>query len=186
MEEALRPACTGADRVTAPCESVSVSTSARLHFGFLDPSGRGPTALRQLRARDRPAANAAELAARRRIQGVGRRVRTRRALSPRDCGKLRPRRCLSLASRRGDPGACRARLGHAACACHRLGACAVLEGLPLDLNGIAARLERGKRSGIGIGTFEQGGAVLDGGPGPRRAAAGARPRPLPARLARAA
>ena len=43
MEEALRPACTGADRVTAPCESVSVSTSARLHFGFLDPSGRGPT-----------------------------------------------------------------------------------------------------------------------------------------------
>ena len=43
-------------------------------------------------------------------------------------------------------------------------AVAVLEGLPLDLTGIAARLERGKRSGIGIGTFEQGGAVLDGGP----------------------
>ena len=43
-------------------------------------------------------------------------------------------------------------------------AVAVLEGLPLDLNEIAARLERGKRSGIGIGTFEQGGAVLDGGP----------------------
>ena len=33
-----------------------------------------------------------------------------------------------------------------------------------DLTEIAARLERGKRSGIGIGTFEQGGAVLDGGP----------------------
>ena len=27
------------------------------------------------------------------------------------------------------------------------------------------RLDRGKRSGIGIGTFGQGGAVLDGGPG---------------------
>jgi beta-ribofuranosylaminobenzene 5'-phosphate synthase len=34
------------------------------------------------------------------------------------------------------------------------------------LNEIAARLDRGKRSGIGIGTFGQGGAVLDGGPGP--------------------
>ena len=40
MEEALRSAFTGADRVTAPYESVSVGTSARLHFGFLDPSGR--------------------------------------------------------------------------------------------------------------------------------------------------
>jgi beta-RFAP synthase len=43
-------------------------------------------------------------------------------------------------------------------------AVAVLEGLALDLTEIAARLERGKRSGIGIGTFGQGGAVLDGGP----------------------
>ena len=52
-------------------------------------------------------------------------------------------------------------------------AVATLEGLPLDLHEIAARLDRGKRSGIGIGTFEQGGAVLDGGPGTRRIAAGA-------------
>jgi beta-RFAP synthase len=44
-------------------------------------------------------------------------------------------------------------------------AVATLEGLPLDLNEIAAKLDRGKRSGIGIGTFGQGGAVLDGGPG---------------------
>src|SRR5262245_64843237 len=41
MEEALRPACTGAEEVAAPCDLVSVMTSARLHFGFLDPSGRG-------------------------------------------------------------------------------------------------------------------------------------------------
>jgi beta-ribofuranosylaminobenzene 5'-phosphate synthase len=39
-----------------------------------------------------------------------------------------------------------------------------LKACPPDLTEIAARLERGKRSGIGIGTFEQGGAVLDGGP----------------------
>src|SRR6476619_7280421 len=41
MEEVLRPACTCAQSVPAPCDLVSVSTSARLHFGFLDPSGRG-------------------------------------------------------------------------------------------------------------------------------------------------
>ena len=41
--EALRPQrdTQGADRVQRQA-SRSVSTSARLHFGFLDPSGRGP------------------------------------------------------------------------------------------------------------------------------------------------
>ena len=47
-------------------------------------------------------------------------------------------------------------------------------------------LDRGKRSGIGIGTFGQGGAVLDGGPSNGHAAAGAlRAFPSP-RMARAA
>jgi beta-RFAP synthase len=42
---------------------------------------------------------------------------------------------------------------------------ATLEGVSPDLRAIAAQLDRGKRSGIGIATFDQGGAVLDGGPG---------------------
>ena len=41
---------------------------------------------------------------------------------------------------------------------------AALEGLGLDPREIAARLGRGARSGIGIATFAQGGAVLDEGP----------------------
>lgn len=38
-----------------------------------------------------------------------------------------------------------------------------LHGLPLDVRGDAERLGRGGRSGVGIGLFEQGGLVLDGG-----------------------
>jgi len=40
-----------------------------------------------------------------------------------------------------------------------------LHGLPLDLRGDAIRLGRGARSGAGIGLFERGGLVVDGGRG---------------------
>jgi len=50
--------------------------------------------------------------------------------------------------------------------------------IPLCVSGLASRLDRGARSGIGIGAFEQGGFVLDGG----RAASGSYP-PVVARLA---
>nr|WP_294506773.1 beta-ribofuranosylaminobenzene 5'-phosphate synthase family protein [uncultured Rhodopila sp.] len=53
-----------------------------------------------------------------------------------------------------------------------------LEGLPDDPRGDAQRLERGARSGIGIGLFSQGGLVVDGGRGKR-----AEPPPLLARMA---
>ena len=42
---------------------------------------------------------------------------------------------------------------------------AMLEGLDLSAREIAGTLSRGARSGIGIGTFEEGGLVLDGGRG---------------------
>lgn len=45
-------------------------------------------------------------------------------------------------------------------------AVAELFGLPLDAGRAAAALDRGQRSGIGIGAFEQGGFVVDGGRGP--------------------
>jgi beta-ribofuranosylaminobenzene 5'-phosphate synthase len=41
----------------------------------------------------------------------------------------------------------------------------VLHDLPPDLAGDAVRLGRGGRSGIGIGTFDRGGLILDGGRG---------------------
>jgi beta-RFAP synthase len=52
-----------------------------------------------------------------------------------------------------------------------------LHGLPLDLAGDATALGRGARSGIGIGVFEGGGLVVDGGRG-----AGDTPAPVIARL----
>ena len=163
MEEALRSAFTGADRVTAPYESVSVGTSARLHFGFLDPSGRGPRPFGSFGlAIDRPQTR---LSLRRgddfKVSGV-------------ECERATPY-LRAIAASFGLATPYHLHLDEAIPAHAGLGsgtqlalaigsAVAVLEGLPLDLTGIAARLERGKRSGIGIGTFEQGGAVLDGGP----------------------
>jgi beta-ribofuranosylaminobenzene 5'-phosphate synthase len=43
---------------------------------------------------------------------------------------------------------------------------ALIEGISLPTIAIAALLSRGVRSGIGTGTFEEGGLVLDGGRGP--------------------
>lgn len=163
MEEALRPSCTGADRVAAPCELVSVSTSARLHFGFLDPSGRGPRPFGSFGlAIDRPRTR---LVLRRggafKVSGV-------------ECERAAPYlRAVAASFGLASPYhlhldeviPAHAGLGSGTQLALAIGsAIAVLEGLPLDLTEVAARLERGKRSGIGIGTFEQGGAVLDGGP----------------------
>jgi beta-RFAP synthase len=46
-----------------------------------------------------------------------------------------------------------------------------LHGLPLDMAGDALRLARGARSGVGIGLFDRGGVVVDGGHGPNTRAA---------------
>jgi beta-ribofuranosylaminobenzene 5'-phosphate synthase len=46
-----------------------------------------------------------------------------------------------------------------------------LHGLPLDVRRDAIRLGRGARSGVGIGLFEHGGLVVDGGRGPAAAVA---------------
>jgi beta-ribofuranosylaminobenzene 5'-phosphate synthase len=163
MEEALRPACTGAERVMEPCELVSVSTSARLHFGFIDPSGRGKRPFGSFGlAIDRPQTR---LTLRRgsdfEVTGV-------------NCARAEPY-LRSIAASFGlttpfhlhldEVIPAHAGLGSGTQLALAIGsAVAMLEGLPLDLTEIAARLDRGKRSGIGIGTFGQGGAVLDGGP----------------------
>jgi beta-RFAP synthase len=52
-----------------------------------------------------------------------------------------------------------------------------LHGLPLDVAADAIRLDRGARSGAGVGLFHQGGLVVDGGRG-----AAMRPAPVIARM----
>jgi beta-RFAP synthase len=142
---------------------VSVNTSARLHFGFLDPSGRGPRPFGSFGlAIDRPQTR---LTLRHgsdfKVTGV-------------ECERAEPY-LRSIAASFGLSTPYHLHLDEAIPAHAGLGsgtqlalaigsAVAVLEGFPLDLTEIAARLDRGKRSGIGLGTFGQGGAVLDGGP----------------------
>lgn len=164
MQEAFSSARGGAERAAAPCDRVSVTTSARLHFGFLDPSGRGPRPFGSFGlALDRPrtrlsVSRAPEL----KVTGV-------------DCTRALPY-LRSIAWSFGLRGAYQLHLDEVIPSHAGLGsgtqlalaigtAVAMLEALPLDLAEIAKRLDRGKRSGIGIGTFAQGGAVLDGGPG---------------------
>jgi beta-ribofuranosylaminobenzene 5'-phosphate synthase len=162
MEDALRLERPSADNLANA--AVSVETSARLHFGFLDPSGRGK----------RPFGSFG-LA----IDGPRTRLEIRRApafdVSGEDCARAGPylRKVVtalgcsspySLHLHEAIPP--HSGLGSGTQLALAIGAAvAALEGIALDLRALAARLDRGKRSGIGIATFAEGGAVLDAGPG---------------------
>jgi beta-ribofuranosylaminobenzene 5'-phosphate synthase len=164
MQEAFSPVRTDAGRAAEACDLVSVATSARLHFCFLDPSGRGPRPFGSFGlALDRPRTR---LTLRREAE---------LKVTGADCARALPY-LRSIAWSFGLRGAYHLHLDEVIPSHAGLGsgtqlalaigsAIATLEGLPLDLTEIAKRLDRGKRSGIGIGTFGQGGAVLDGGPG---------------------
>jgi beta-ribofuranosylaminobenzene 5'-phosphate synthase len=164
MQEAFSPVRADAGRAVETCNRVSVTTSARLHFGFLDPSGRGPRPFGSFGlALDRPRT--------RLVLRRGPEIKVTGA----DCARALPY-LRSIAWSFGLRGAYHLHLDEVIPSHVGLGsgtqlalaigsAVAALEGLPLDLTEIAKRLDRGKRSGIGIGTFGQGGAVLDGGPG---------------------
>ena len=149
--------------MTGP-SSVTVTVPARLHFGFLDLNG-----------------------------GLGRRfgsiglaidgLRTRIRVSPAPESAVsgadaeRARRYVDhLCDALGLSGGCRLHVEDAAPRHAGLGsgtqlALAIaaglrrLHGLPLDVRGDAIRLGRGGRSGIGIGLFDTGGVVVDGGRG---------------------
>jgi beta-ribofuranosylaminobenzene 5'-phosphate synthase len=142
---------------------VVVTTTARLHFGFLDPSGRGPRPFGSFGlALDRPAT----------------RLTLKRAEAFAVTGNERERAARYLNSIAASCGVDRAyelRIAEAIPPHAGLGsgtqlalavgsAFAALEGLTLKPEEIAARLGRGLRSGIGIAAFAQGGVVLDGGP----------------------
>jgi beta-RFAP synthase len=142
--------------------SVTVSVPARLHLGFLAPSGVlgrrfGSVGLAIDGLRTRVTIRSAT---QRRVEGfdadrAGRHLETMRSLL-------------------GLEGAYHLRVEEAVPAHAGLGsgtsiALAVAAGLrrlhdlPLDVTGDAVRLGRGARSGIGIGLFEHGGFVVDGG-----------------------
>jgi beta-ribofuranosylaminobenzene 5'-phosphate synthase len=163
MEVAGTTAWLGADEASGPCERVAVATSARLHFGFLDPSGRGERPFGSFGlAIDRPQTRLSLTRA------------SEPALTGVDCARAEPYlRAVAAQFGKGtyhlhldEVIPAHAGLGSGTQLALAIGAgVATLEGLKLDLHDIAAKLDRGKRSGIGIGTFGQGGAVLDGGPG---------------------
>ncbi|MEJ1160824.1 beta-ribofuranosylaminobenzene 5'-phosphate synthase family protein [Prosthecomicrobium sp. N25] len=163
-------------RVQTRAEAVRVTAPARLHIGFLDLNGDlgrrfGSIGL----AVDRPAAT----------------VRIRRAEVPSVSGAevMRAHRYLKAAcDALGLPmrhelvvaGTIppHAGFGSGTQLALAIGAAvARLEGLPFEAGAMAARLDRGARSGIGVAAFETGGFVLDGGKGP-----GDRPPPIVARL----
>ena len=140
----------------------AVTTTARLHFGFLDPSGRGTRPFGSFGlSLDRPC--------------------TQLTLARSDtfsvCGPERERaeRYLkSIAASCGVDQAYDLRIAEAIPPHAGLGsgtqlalavgsAFAALQGLTLRPEDIAVRLGRGARSGIGVATFAQGGAVLDSG-----------------------
>lgn len=143
---------------------VCVKTPARLHMGFMDLNGAlgrrfGSLGLTLEGAGTQLAAEVAES-----VSVVG--PQARRAES-----------CLRQLQREFDlPGGLRVVIKQAIPEHVGLGSGTQLSlavgaavsrmfGLDLDLRDMAARFDRGGRSGIGIGAFEQGGFLLDGGKG---------------------
>jgi beta-RFAP synthase len=146
----------------APREA-AVTATARLHFGFLDPSGRsarpfGSFGLSLDVPRTRLVLRRAE---RLTVSGPeGERAERYLRQIAASCG-IEARYALRL--QEAIPP--HAGLGSGTQLALAVGsAFAALEGLSLDPREIATRLGRGARSGIGIATFAKGGAVLDEGP----------------------
>jgi beta-ribofuranosylaminobenzene 5'-phosphate synthase len=145
--------------------SVTVEAPARLHLGFLDPSGglgRGFASL--------------GLA----IDALGTRITVGAAVRTSVEGRERDRVERHLETMRAHLGLRGAYAvaveemtpAHAGLGSGTQIALAVAAGvrclhdLPLDPRSDAVLLGRGERSGIGIGAFERGGLILDGGRGP--------------------
>ena len=127
-------------------DQVSVTTTARLHFGFLDPSGRGTRPFGSFGLAHRPAEDATDACGAAATSSVtGARLRAgRRPICARIAASFGLATSYAFASRRGDPAACRPRLRHAARACHRVGLSPHSKACRLDPHEIAARLGPGQ------------------------------------------
>jgi len=143
--------------------SVAVTTTARLHFGFLDPSGRsrhpfGSFGLSLDCPRTRLTLEPAK------TQSVSGPEASRAARYLETIGKARGvSSAFRLVVEEAIPP--HAGLGSGTQLALAVGtALAQAHGLSITPLEIAALLGRGARSGIGMATFEAGGAVLDHGP----------------------
>jgi beta-RFAP synthase len=147
----------------SPSHAITVTTTARLHFGFLDPSGRGPQPFGSFGlSLDQPCTRLTlERAEAFEASGpeADRAERYLRGLAT-GCGLARAYRLKMDEAIPSHAG-----LGSGTQLALAVGsALAAAEDLDLSPLEIAGRLGRGARSGIGIATFETGGAVLDSGP----------------------
>lgn len=158
------------DRITSPApggsawpKSVSVTTRARLHFGFFDPSGQGaqpfgsfglgldrPITALTLRRSDELAVRGPEAD----------RARDYLAKLATMAGR-EPNYDLDIESAIPSHSG----LGSGTQLALAVGAAfSRIESMELSPRDIASALGRGRRSGIGMGTFMHGGAVIDEGP----------------------
>lgn len=166
----------------APAVLISVEAPSRLHLGFLDPNaslGRRYASLGLVidafatRLELSPARDTTIGSDDPRQQDAVRRLARHLDTLQRETGRSQPLR-LRLRSAPpphsgfGSGTQLALALGRAFCALHRL---------ELPTRRLAAMLGRGERSGVGIAGFDQGGLLLDGGPGP-----GGTPAPVLARL----
>jgi beta-ribofuranosylaminobenzene 5'-phosphate synthase len=152
-----------ANQAPTQARQATVTTTARLHFGFLDPSGRGKHPFGSFGLSiDRPRVKLTlEPAPDFTVSGAER-DRAERYLRSiaQGCG-IRQAYALHV----GEAIPPHAGLGSGTQLALAVGsAFAAVENIRLSPQEIAARLQRGARSGIGIATFAQGGAVLDAGP----------------------
>jgi beta-RFAP synthase len=163
MDEGRSNSAEASARALPRSAGVSVVTTARLHFGFLDPSGRGPQPFGSFGlAIDRPVT----------------RLTLRRANSLKVSGEEAERATHYLAQlvhaydlqnryalQVDESIPPHSGLGSGTQLALAIGtALSTLEGLSATPQEIAIRLGRGARSGIGIATFTEGGVVLDSGP----------------------
>lgn len=166
----------------APAVLISVEAPSRLHLGFLDPNASLGRRYASLGLVIDAFATRLELSPARattiesddpRQQDAVRRLARHLDTLQRETGRSQPLR-LRLRSAPpphsgfGSGTQLALALGRAFCALHRL---------ELPTRRLAAMLGRGERSGVGIAGFDQGGLLLDGGPGP-----GGTPAPVLARL----
>jgi beta-RFAP synthase len=161
--EALSPRSRNTEAARELARKATVTATARLHFGFLDPSGRSgrpfgsfglsldrPRTRVVLRKAGRLTVSGAE---RERAEGYLRTIVA--SCNGGVAYDLRIEEAIPPHAGLGSGTQLALAVGSAF---------AALEGFRLAPREIAARLGRGARSGIGIATFAEGGAVLDGGP----------------------
>jgi beta-ribofuranosylaminobenzene 5'-phosphate synthase len=161
---------------------VSVDAPARLHLGFLDPSGSlgrrfgsiglvidGPATQVEISAATVDTVLAATPAAQVELARASASLQRLRAHTGRRAPlHLCLRQVLPPHAGLGSGTQLALAIGHAFARWH---------GLDVDAATLAAWLGRGLRSGVGIAGFEQGGLLVDGGPG-----ADGRPAPLLSRV----